>query len=141
MLEYDPAGHDVHAEVPAGVDAKAVMTHGAGLRKSIRIDLCDGTITGPSPRLEMSGIPTTDFGGRNSDHRLRAWPGVGDGGRAAGRGVSATLLAANFGPGLDGAVEGCAALAWSLPFYLSLTGLSTGGQAMLGRWSQHHLRL
>ena len=41
-------------------------------------------------------------------------------------------LAANFEPGLDGAVEECAALAWSLPFYLSLTGLSTGGQDMLG---------
>ena len=50
-------------------------------------------------------------------------------------------LATNFGPGLDGAVEGCAALAWSLPFYLSLTGLSTGGQAMLGHCSQYHLRL
>ena len=42
-------------------------------------------------------------------------------------------------PGPDGALEGCAALAWSLPFYLSLTGLSTGGQAMLDQLSQHHL--
>ena len=25
--------------------------------------------------------------------------------------------------------------------FLSLTGLSTGGQAMLGHWSQHHIRL
>ena len=65
-------------------------------------------------------------------------------GRAAGRGIlfyaSRHRLRAS-GPGLDGAVEGCAALAWNLPFYLSLTGLSTGGQAMIGHWSQHHLRL
>ena len=27
------------------------------------------------------------------------------------------------------------------PLHLSLTALSTGGQAMLGHWSQHHLRL
>ena len=50
----------------------------------------------------------------------------------------------NFWPGLDEVVEECDALVWSLPFYLSLTGLSTGGQAMLGplgHWSQHHLRL
>ena len=54
------------------------------------------------------------------------------GGRAAGRGVCfSMLLAAKFGPTLDGAVEGCFALSWSLPFYLSLTGLSTVGQAML----------
>ena len=52
-----------------------------------------------------------------------------------------TPLATDFGSGLDGALEGCAALAWSLPFYLSLAGLSTGGQAMLGHWSKHHLRL
>ena len=64
------------------------------------------------------------------------------GGRAAGRGVCfSTLLAAIFGHSLDGAMEGCSALALSFPFYLSLTGLSMGGQAMLGHWSQHHLRL
>ena len=74
--------------------------------------------------------------------RLRAWPGGGGGGARSWTGsLLSTPLAADFGPGLDGAVEGCAALAWSLPFYLSLTGLSTGGQAMLGHWSQHHPRL
>ena len=38
-LEYDPAGHDVHAEASAGVDAKDHVILGAGLRKSIRSDL------------------------------------------------------------------------------------------------------
>ena len=69
------------------------------------------------------------------------WPGQDGaaGGGEGGRGVCfscfSTLLATNFEPGLDGAV-GCAAVAWSLPFYLSITGLSTGGQAMLCHWSQ-----
>ena len=36
-----------------------------------------------------------------------------------------TPLAADFGPGPEAAAEGCSALAWSLIFYLSLTGLST----------------
>ena len=48
-----------------------------------------------------------------------------DGGAGGRRVCFSTLLAANFEPGLDGAVEGCAALAWSLPFYLSLPGLSS----------------
>ena len=34
-----------------------------------------------------------------------------------------TPLATDFGPGPEGAGEGCSALAWSLPFYISLTGL------------------
>ena len=87
-------------------------------------------------RNSLSTPLATDFG---------PGPDGAAGGRAAGRGVCfSTLLAANFGPGLDGAVEGCAVLAWSLASYLSLTGLSTGGQAMLCHWSQHrdhHLRL
>ena len=49
---------------------------------------------------------------------------------------ASTPLAANIGPGPERAVEGCAALAWSLPFIIILTGLSTGGQAILGIWSQ-----
>ena len=76
-----------------------------------------------------------DFG------RNRAWPGEGGGGpHSWTRSLLIMPLAANFGPGLDRA-EGCAALACVLPSYLSLTGPSTGGQAMLGHWPQHHLRL
>ena len=94
--------------------------------------------------------------------RLRAWPGEGVGGAYSWTGTSlSTPLATNFGPGPDGAAGGgeqldaefaflrfsppnsCLARRgrWSLTFYLSLTGLSTGGQATLGHWSQHHLRL
>ena len=46
-------------------------------------------------------------------------------------GLLSTPLAADFGPGPEAAVEGCAALTCSLPFYRSLTGLSTGSQAMV----------
>ena len=49
---------------------------------------------------------------------------------AGGRAVPRTgswrgicFYATDFGPGPEGVGEGCAALAWSLPFYLSLTGL------------------
>ena len=111
----------------------------------------DGDISFHSSRRRLRDWPGGGAEGRAagrgillcaSRHRLRAWPGWGGWGRAGGRGICfSTLLAANFRPGLDEAVEGCAALAWSLPFSLSLTGLSMGGQAMLCHWSEHHLRL
>ena len=56
-------------------------------------------------------------------------------------GSLSTPLDADFGPRPEEAVEGRAALARSLLFFHSLTGLSTRGTAMLGHWSQHHLRL
>ena len=69
-------------------------------------------------------------------------PGVGGGGARSWTGsLPSTPLAADFGPRPEGAVEGRAAWARSLLFYLSLTGLSMRGPAMLGHWSQHHLRL
>ena len=61
---------------------------------------------------------------------------MGRRGGAGGRGVCfSTLLAANFEPGLDGAVEGCAALAWSLPVYLSLT--ENGKKNVSGRATEN----
>ena len=69
-------------------------------------------------------------GGRRKG-RARSWTGS----------LLSTPPAVDFGPRPEGAAEGRAALARSLLFYLSLTGLSTRGPAMLGHWSQHHLRL
>ena len=123
----------------------------SGLARRRRAAQLDGDISFHSSRRRLRDWPGGGAEGRaagrgillcSSRHRLRAWPGWGGGGaRSWTRSLlfyaSRRQLRAWPGWGL----EGCAALVWSLPFYLSLTGLSTGGQAMIGHWSQHHLRL
>ena len=66
-----------------------------------------------------------------SSSRLLAWPGGGSEGCAAGRRICfPLLLQPTSGLAQRGMWRG-AALEWSLTFYLSLAGLSTGGQAKL----------
>ena len=135
----------------------------AGLRYFFPLGLLSTPLAadfGPGPEAAAEGRAT----GRGLRF-LRLSPltsGQAGMGRRGARSWTRSLLlmplTANFGPGLDGAVKGCSdvclsifhslasrrggkGVRWRLPFYLSLTGLSTGGQAMLGHWSQHHLRL
>ena len=93
-----------------------------------------------------------------SRRRSRVWPGGGDGGMRGWTGNRFARLSPTsglarmgrrrgaqldgefaLGPRQEGAVEGRAAWARSLLFYISLTSLSMRGPAMLGHWS--HLRL
>ena len=76
----------------------------------------------------------------HSHCRLRAWPGGGSGGALSWTRACSAVYASRSRL-REGAVEGRSALAWSSLFYLSQTGLSTRGPAMLGHWSQHHLRI
>ena len=83
-----------------------------------------------------------EFALHASRSRLWGWSrGCGGGALSWTGSLLSTPRIADVEAGQEGAVEGRNALARSLPFYLSLTGHSTGGPAMLGHWSQHHLRL
>ena len=67
-----------------------------------------------------------------SRHRRRARPGWDGGGARSWTRSSAAFHAPRRQLRAWPGVLRC--LGWSLPFYLSLTGLSTGGQAVLGHW-------